>query len=504
MVNTIINRSAHRHLLAVFVYVSIAFLNPFSLANLPENGSTGSPSDSTRASTELSRMSSLQARAESRERTDDVVKGKVIYQSMEIFPLVKQHIHAPTIVELSDGSLLTAWYQGSGERSADDVAIMGARLKPGQDRWTKPFVIADVPDFPDINPILFIDPRERLWLIWYTVIANQWETSLLKFRISDNYMMKDGPPEWSWQDVLLMKPGDSTERGIQPDDSFVKSVERQVEEYAKYLWESAPADNKGTAGLMAAGWRVWAKNLLSKARGEDMMRDGYLIDSQGKSTKQLMGYPYFRRMGWQTRNKPFIVDKKRIIVPLYSDGFSFSLMAITDDFAKSWQFSEPLVGPGNIQPAIVQKADGTLVAYMRDNGPPPKRLQVSSSTDKGLTWSPVRDSDLPNPGSGADAVTLQNGNWALVYNDTEDGRHSLAVSISTDEGKTWKWTRHLEKDTRPKDSATRSHYPAIVQGRDGSLYVVYAYHHNDRKDGPSKTIKYVHFNEVWVRQGQKQ
>ena len=44
-----------------------------------------------------------------------------------------------------------------------------------------------------------------------------------------------------------------------------------------------------------------------------------------------------------------------------------------------------------------------------------------------MTWSPVEDSDLLNPGSGSDIVTLPNGHWAIAYNDTEKGRHSLAV-----------------------------------------------------------------------------
>jgi len=175
-------------------------------------------------------------------------------------------------------------------------------------------------------------------------------------------------------------------------------------------------------------------------------------------------------------------------------------MAITDDGGNSWRFSEPLVGAGNIQPSIAKKADGTLVAYMRDNGPAPKRLHVSTSKDKGLTWSQVRDSELPNPGSGADIVTLRNGHWVLAYNDTENGRHSLAVSISTNEGKSWEYTRHLERDMRSRNIATSSGYPSIIQGRDDSLHVVYSYHHKDRGDAPHKTIKYVKFNEDWIKQ----
>ena len=423
--------------------------------------------------------------------------GKAVCKAIEIFPLVSQHVHGSTVVELPNGDLLAAWFQGSGERWADDVAIMGARLKAGEEKWSKTFVMADVPGFPDINPILFLDSQDRLWLMWYTVIANQWETSLPKYRISTNYMLPDGPPEWSWQDVLHVKPGDPAERGIQTGDRFVESVERQIKEYTEYISRSKSILGQLTLNLADK----WKTELLAKARGEDMMRRGRLVDSSGRSTEQQIGYPYFRRMGWQTKNKAVIIDKKRIIVPFYSDGFSFSLMAITDDGGKNWHFSEPLVGPGNIQASIARKGNGTLVAYMRDNGPPPMRLHVSTSADKGLTWSPVRDSELPNPGSGADVVTMRNGHWALAYNDTENGRHSLAISISTDEGKSWEHTRHLELDTRDRNTATSSAYPSIIQGRNDVLHVVYSYHHKDRKGAPNKTIKYAGLNEAWVRQG---
>ena len=421
--------------------------------------------------------------------------------TLEIFPCVDQHVHGSTVVELPNGDLLAAWFQGSGERWADDVAILGARLPAGAERWSEPFVMADTPEFPDINPILFIDPQGRLWLMWYTVIANQWETSLLKYRICNVPGQGTGAPRWDWQDVVHVKPGDRTERGVQPSDRFVKSIERQIAEYGKYLADSGLGSGKVKGVVMNAQWKLWGTRLLAKARGDDMMAKGILIDNAGRRTEQQLGYPYFRRMGWQTKNKAIFTASGRMIVPLYSDGFSFSLMALTDNGGRTWQFSEPLVGPGNIQPSIATKKDGTLVAYMRDNGPPPQRLHVSQSTDNAVTWSTVHDSELPNPGAGADVVTLKNGHWVLAYNDTEDGRHRLAVSLSTDEGQTWPYTRHLERDERGKQ-ATRSHYPSIVQGHDGTLHVVYSFHHNDRGQAPNKTIKYARFTEDWIKAGQ--
>lgn len=421
---------------------------------------------------------------------------KPICGCMKIIPLTQQHVHGSTIVELPNGDLLAAWFQGSGERWADDVAIMGSRLKAGAKQWNEPFVMADVPGFPDINPILFIDPQERLWLMWYTVLANQWETSLPKYRISENYTTQEGSPEWAWQEVLHVKPGDPAERGIQPGDRFVTSIERQIKGYSEYVIKTTKVSEKVARGIVDR----WAEDLLAKARGENMMRGGRLYDANGVATSRKMGYPYFRRVGWQTRNKATIVDKERIIVPLYSDGFSFSLMAITDDFGKTWQFSEPLVGAGNIQASVIEKVDGTLVAYMRDNGPPPQRIQISTSKDKGLTWSMVKDSDLPNPGSAVDVIRLHNGHWLLACNDTQRGRHSLAVMISTDEGETWPHKRHVERDMRDIAIATRSAYPSVVQGHDGTLHMVFSYHHKDRKNGPDETIKYFYFNEAWVMQ----
>ncbi len=409
------------------------------------------------------------------------------FKSELILPFQSEHVHGSTIVELPNGDLLAGWYQGSGERWADNVKIYGARKKFGSNEWSKPFVLADIKGFPDINPILFMDGKHHLWLMWYTVIANQWETSLLNYRISDDYSNMLGPPLWDWQSNLLVKPGDKTERGIQPEDSFVRSVKKQLKELKKNF-KSAKEEKL---------YNNWSHQIISKAKGKNMVKDGRIIHKDGTYEKAKLGYPYFRRMGWQTRNKPFITRSGRMIVPLYSDGFSFSLMAYTDNWGKNWKYSTPLVGLGNIQPAITVTKTGELVAYMRDNGPPPKRLQVSRSTDNGETWSLVKDTSIPNPGSAADIVTLKNSHWVLIYNDTEKRRNSLAVALSEDDGKTWPWKKKIEFDnsTNPREA----HYPAIIQGHNGNIYVTYSYYLPEQKHVKRQTIKYAVFNESWIK-----
>ena len=197
-----------------------------------------------------------------------------------------------------------------------------------------------------------------------------------------------------------------------------------------------------------------------------------------------MGDKLYQRLGWQPRCKPTVLEGGRILLPLYSDTYSFSIMAISDDGGETWFASEPLMGFGSIQPAVLQRRDGTLVAYMRENGPR-DQIRMAESTDDGLTWGPVGVAGLPNPGSGLDGIVLASGAWLLIYNDTIDERISLAVSLSDDEGRTWATTRHLEQH-----ETGAYHYPAVIQGRDGTIHAVYSYF----VEG-GKSMKHAGFNE---------
>jgi hypothetical protein len=371
---------------------------------------------------------------------------------------------------------------------------MGARLKKGKTEWSKPFVMADVPEFPDINPIMFMDGQGKLWLMWYTVLANQWASSLPKYRISSNYE-GDGAPVWEWQDVIHFKPGDKTERGIQEGDKFVEGINKQLDEYEEYFKEKYLSKNPDLQELYDSRWPEFRSGIDSLARGKDYIRSGR-VKKDGETVHMELGYPISRRIGWQTKNKPVIINGNRMIVPFYSDGLSCSIFAITDDWGKNWKFSNPVVGGVGIQPTIAIKKDGTLVAYLRDNGARPKRIQSTESKDNGMSWSIARDIDLPNPGAGFDMVTLKNGDWLLVFNNIETGRYNLTVALSDDEGKTWKWQKSIENDLKGKEAGSY-HYPAVIEGTDGQIHTVYSYHKKDIT--PGKTIKWVSFSIGWLK-----
>ncbi len=358
-----------------------------------------------------------------------------MFESRLIFPLNHWHNHSSCIVECPDGSLLVCWYSGSGEREADDVQILGARFSHG--RWSRPFLMADTPGYPDINPILFFDPRGRLWLLWATILDHRWEGALLKYRIA-HQAGKRGRPHWEAGDVFHISPG----------EPFV----RRLESWADRVAKTDPA--------------------------------------QAERLRQQNACELSRRLGWMPRTHPLILGD-RILLPLYSDGFDLSIIAISEDAGETWQLSEPMLSVGGIQPSLVQRQDGTLVAFLRDNGPPPKRVMTSSSTDGGYSWSEVTKTEIPNPGSSVEVIPLQTGEWLMVANDTPEGRHQLALLLSPDEGRTWHVKRYLE---RGRGSYS---YPSAIQARDGTIHITYSYAVSTPA-GRQSAIKWVRFTRDWL------
>lgn len=375
-----------------------------------------------------------------------VLAADPLFRTTNIFPSGDKHAHSSSIIECPDGSLLTCWFYGSGERKADDVVVQGSRLTPGASSWSPVFLMADTPGFPDCNPVLFIDAKDRLWMYWICVLAERWECSQLKYRRAD-MASGTGAPQWSWQDVIQLKPG----------PGFGETLRAQFEQLGVH------------DGMWAEYARPYHRMLIESA--ED---------------------PYKRQTGWMTRTHPQTLPSGRILVPLYSDGFNVALMALSDDQGETWRASSPIVGLAPIQPTVARRTDGTLVAFCRDSGGAPGRVLVAESTDDGETWSPAVDSDIPNPGSSLEVLRLADGRWLLIANDTERSRDRLTVMLSDDEGRTWSTKRQVE----PSEQPGRFDYPSVIQSRDGLIHLTYSY-----TTKPGRCIRHCVLNTEWIEDG---
>jgi predicted neuraminidase len=183
------------------------------------------------------------------------------------------------------------------------------------------------------------------------------------------------------------------------------------------------------------------------------------------------------------KNKPLELADGTWISPTSTEGTKEGWLVhfeLSRDSGMSWRRTADLrKGPNldAIQPSILLHPNGTLQAVCRT-----KQGLVAQtwSKDQGLTWSALTATDLPNPNSGTDAVTLADGRHLLVYNhsahradEAKGNRYPLDLALSVD-GVSWKRILTLEHEPC---SAGYS-YPAVIQSQDGLVHVTYTW---DRK-----------------------
>jgi predicted neuraminidase len=141
----------------------------------------------------------------------------------------------------------------------------------------------------------------------------------------------------------------------------------------------------------------------------------------------------------------------------------------TDD-GKTWTRSNPFPVPekfNQIQPALFEGKNGTVVALMRSRNP----LNVcrAESKDGGVTFSPAEELKLANPSAGIDCLKTPDGDVFLIYNPNALLRTPISLARSTDDGRTWKKVADLE--TEPGEYS----YPAMILSSAGTLEITYTW-----------------------------
>jgi predicted neuraminidase len=169
------------------------------------------------------------------------------------------------------------------------------------------------------------------------------------------------------------------------------------------------------------------------------------------------------------KNKPVQLADGSLLCPSSTehDGWRVHLER-TADLGQTWTKTESLNDPkefGAIQPTILVHPNNQLQLLCRSRQ---QRITECWSEDGGKTWSAMKASSLPNPNSGIDAVTLEDGRHLLVYNPVIRGRTPLIVALSKD-GKIWRDLVTLE--TEPGEYS----YPAIIQTSDGLVHITYTW-----------------------------
>jgi len=177
------------------------------------------------------------------------------------------------------------------------------------------------------------------------------------------------------------------------------------------------------------------------------------------------------------KNKPVLLSNNVLLCPSSTeyDGERIHLES-TSDGGRNWQKTDPLNDGkefSSIQPSILSYGNGKLQLLCRSKS---RVILTTWSTDNGKTWSHLERTQLPNPDSGIDAVTLKSGVQLLTYNHFNpkwdwESRNILTVAISQD-GVKWDGAAALEYDLDPD---TEYSYPAVIQTKDGLVHITYTW-----------------------------
>jgi predicted neuraminidase len=169
------------------------------------------------------------------------------------------------------------------------------------------------------------------------------------------------------------------------------------------------------------------------------------------------------------KNKAVQLEDGRILCPSSSEHAGWRVHVEMTNDLENWEVVGPLNDPaamGVIQPTILTHSDGRLQMLCRTRSK--GFVSESWSQDGGRTWSPMSLTNVPNPNSGIDAVSLRDGRQLLVFNNTPRGRTPLNVAVSKD-GKQWDLKATLEN--QPGEYS----YPAVIQASDGRVHITYTY-----------------------------
>ena len=213
--------------------------------------------------------------------------------------------------------------------------------------------------------------------------------------------------------------------------------------------------------------------------------------------------PFYTNSGSFDRNRIIPTDKHDdVIFPCYNTstnaGYSFLLRLSTP--TSNWSRVDIPTSENLVQPSIVRLNNSLkLRTFFRDRNA--GSIYYADSSDDGLTWTTPKPTTLPNNNAGIQAYVLKNGAVIIAFNNhngTKQPRTPLTVALSYDNGLTWPHHRDVQLHDDDSEHVGEYSYPSILQSSwmpsDGNdIHLVFTY---DRL-----TIKYVRFNENWIKQG---
>lgn len=242
-------------------------------------------------------------------------------------------------------------------------------------------------------------------------------------------------------------------------------------------------DNRGGLWLFYAsmafgGWSATSLNYkVSRDEGKTW-----------SDSKKLLLSPFFNLTN-NVKNQGITLSQGAFLLPVYHEfirKFSQMILFFPGNGGLAYEIRKMTHAGRAIQPALVHQGRKNLKAFFRNmTGSREKYILTAASGDVGRTWSDLSVTPLPNPNSGFDMVTLSDGSYLGVINNSFQDRGDLTLVLSRDGGMTWNPVKILENTPGQEYS-----YPFIIREKH-EVHLTYTYER--------RRIKHVVFNEAWLK-----
>jgi predicted neuraminidase len=384
-----------------------------------------------------------------------------------ISPPSSIQVHVASLTELKDGTLAAVWYGGKYEGSKDTFIFLTTHA-PGKDNsWTEPRgIVGRTSATKELkryikkvgNPLIFSDAEDRLWLLFVTVSVGGWSGSSLNVKISE-----DRGETWSPAQRLTLSPFFNISELARNNPVPLEGGGFAIPIYHEFI------------GTFSEMLRLRLIKNFAGCRGAPRRGDPTILkgDNQKKLNKSFVGsvttgdsFTKEPLIGW-VRRTPAGGKKKS-----------------KEYYAFQYHKSRMTWGRCFIQPSVVVQGDHKAAAFYRGHFNN-RKVTVAISEDTGVSWSEPVPLDLPNPGSGLNALRLSENRILLAYNDNKYNRENLSLAVLDENGRNPRRVTALENTPGEEFS-----YPYMLRTRDGNIHLVYTWHR--------KRIKHVVFNEAWL------
>lgn len=385
---------------------------------------------------------------------DGILRENKMYNWYEAYlPSECPQNHAANLLPLENGDILCAWFSGTQE-GVSDISIYMSRLNSGENVWSKPIKLSNDASRSEQNPVLFMAPNKKLWLLYTAQKAGNQDTAIVRYRISE-----DNGYTWSEIRELFDEPGIFIRQPIVVLDNGewilpiwhcdVKPGEKWVGDY-----------DTSAVKISADEGRTWIEYAIPNSIGCVHMNVNKLKDGS--------------------------------LLALYRSRWADNIYSSkSNDNGRTWSEPVAIDLPNNnssIQYVVLEDDDLALVF---------NNISANKNTERRESlYDEIEDDSNIVETERSINKAIDNSKQKKAFWGTP--RAPMTVAISEDGGETWPYIKNLQigdgyclSNNSTEQKNREFSYPTIVQSIDGKIHIAFTYFR--------QTIKYIQLNKEWIK-----